>query len=303
MGDNAVEGAIIVAGMLGQFLEEGYNFQICDESYWGQDCINSTSCSCGQFGNDYTNGSGYTGSPLCDLDTSMTIDSTVNKNNSKYSTGNMKCSPTENPGCCWWGRGPVQLTGRHNMKMFDIWLNNNVDIFGKLPSNSSICSNPGIICEINSKTGNNASMVWLGSLFYWITSVQTVPEFKPAFKNFVSQIQKNGLFPSFTLSDLNNNNPVSWPSGIGSAINNSRWTNLASMNNARICHFLRILRLLKLMNDDTNNKSPNCGTNPIIKPLPIPHNCCTYNNVCSTSSWCNSNKQNCEGNCAGKWMN
>ena len=299
LGQNNIEGAVILSGMLAQFLEEAYNFQICDESVWNQNCYGGN-CSCGQFGNNYTTGSGYTVLPVCDLDTSMNISASNNKNNSKWTTGSMECtSGTSTEGCCWWGRGPTQLTGRHNMKMFENWLHDNSNIVGTL--STSICSNPGILCEINKKTNKNISVVWLGSLFYWITSVQNVQEYKPQLNKFM-QLQQNGRFASKTTDDLILDTPASWPSGIGGAVNNSVWSNLASNNSDRICHFLRIMRLLNLMDQESNNKGPYCGINPVLMPLPS-HNCCSFDNsFCSTSTWCNKSEENCNTCGGGKWL-
>jgi hypothetical protein len=208
----------------------------------------------------------------------------------------MECSPENAPGCCWWGRGPSQLTGVHNMKIFDNWLIENSGIFGTSPS---ICSNPGILCTIDSKTSNGASIVWLSSLFYWITVVQKFPEYKPQFKKFMDQLQTNNKFLSKTTDDLINDNPASWPSGIGSVINLSSWSNLASQNVDRVCGFLRILRLLNLMEESDNSEAPNCGVNP---NLPLPSNCCAQGYKCSESTWCNGSEANCT-QCAGTWLN
>jgi len=298
LGEDSIEGAVIVSGMLSQFLVEGYNFQVCDEVNWGDSCKGP--CSCGQFGHDYTNGAGYTGNPLCDLDKSMYIDSSVNKNNAKYAKSYMECKPgTASEGCCWWGRGPTQLTGRHNIKIFQNWLIDNKDILGNA---TNLCSNPGLICEINSKTDKGYSIVWLSSLFYWITSVQTNPNYIPQLKKFMSNFTNK--FPSLIVTDLVNDTPASWPSGIGGAINNSVWSNKSQDNNSRVCDFLRLLRLLNLMDSNSDNKSPNCGVNPEIK---TDHNCCSYNgSTCPSTdpnTYCNKNIKNCITDCAGQWLN
>ena len=304
LGNNAIEGAVIIAGMFGQFIWESGNLSICDESDWGQSC-NYGPCSCGQFGSNYTKGDGYIVSPRCDLDLTMSIDASLNGNNSPNSKGEMKCAPeTPSVGCCWWGRGPVQLTGRHNIKIFDNWLEDNQEYLGKLPI--SLCVNPGQICTPNSKTDKNGSVVWLGSLFYWINSVQIEfnDQYKSSFKTFMNYKNGNDKFANMKNTDLIGVNPVSWPSGISGAVRFGKWED-ALTGEQRVCAFLRMLKLLNIMDTNSNPDQPYCDVNPNI-PNPVPpHNCCSQNNgrsCINNSPWCNQNPDNCI-QCTGKWYN
>ena len=52
LGDNLMEGVVIVAGMLAQFMHEAANFSTCDEYNLGNSC-NYGPCSCGQYGSNY----------------------------------------------------------------------------------------------------------------------------------------------------------------------------------------------------------------------------------------------------------
>lgn len=294
MGDTPKEGAVIVAGMLSQFMLESFNFQVCDEINWGNGC-NYGDCSCGQFGNDYR-GPLYSYSPKCD-DITVRISSADNNNNlpswMKSGQGIMTCNTgNSDDKCCWWGRGPTQLTGRHNIKVFSNWLDVNKSTLGTLGSGeSALCSNPGLICVPHSKTSEGLSIVWLSSLFYWLTQVQIYPQFKGALHTFVNGIAQPH---DITIASLITT-PVSWPSGIGGAINNGKWQDAGSAGNDRLCVFIRILRLLKFI----PTSGQQCNINPT--PPPPPKNCCTYNGLTCTTGWCNT-PANCKG-CGGHWVN
>jgi hypothetical protein len=244
LGTSDVEGAVIVAGMMGNFFVEAYNMQVCDESDWGNNCLNGV-CPCGQFGHDYTNGDGYTVPPLCAANANMSIDAAANGNNAKWAQGQMQCTPgTPSSGCCWWGRGPTQLTGRHNIKVLDDWLVANAATLGTTPA--PLCGDPGAICRPASKTSTGASVVWLSSIGYWIWSVQANENYMPQLARYMAGLA-GGQFPSQQTTDLVSSTPATWPSGIGGAINNSVWSNDAQGNADRVCGFLRMLRLLGLM--------------------------------------------------------
>jgi len=245
LGESDVEGAVIVAGMMGNFFVEAYNFQVCDESDWANDCSHGP-CSCGQFGHDYTNGDGYVVPPVCAVDTTMSIDAAANGNNAKWAAGQMRCEPgTDSAGCCWWGRGPTQLTGRHNIKVLADWLEANAAVLGTTPA--PLCTDPGVICRPGSKTSLGASVVWLSALGYWIWSVQSNADYRPQLALYMAGLGTDGQFPSQQTSDLTGSTPATWPSGIGGAINNSVWSNDAQGNADRVCGFLRMMRLLRLM--------------------------------------------------------
>jgi len=165
------------------------------------------------------------------------------------------CSPsTYGPvaGCCWWGRGPTQLTGPHNIMMFKNWLTDNSGILGTV---DDLCKNPGLICEPDTKTTNNFSLVWLSSLSYWITAVQSAKEFYSQFTLYISNLQ-NGKLPLQNTINLEKDNPASWPSGVGSQISLGTWSNEASQHTDRICGFIRMLKLLGLMDESTNPPLP-----------------------------------------------
>ena len=295
LGKNSMEGIVIISGMLANFLQEGYNLQVCDETVWDQDCHGP--CSCGQFGNNY-NGPLYTGEPSCKIDKNMKIDTSTNGNNAKWGKGSMKCEPGgSSEGCCWWGRGPTQLTGVHNIKLFELWLTKNEKFVGKLQT--QLCNNPGIICVPHSKTDKNLSVVWLSSLFYWIEIVQTSPEYISQLEKFMSMFN-NGKFPILKTTDLMSIEPAMWPSGVCGVINRGNWSNSADKNEDRLCQFVRLLKLTNLMENGNKNTCPDCDTNKKIQPLPPLKNCCSCDGTTCMTGWCNESKEKCSS-CNCKW--
>lgn len=76
----------------------------------------------------------------------------------------MQCSPTANPGCCWWGRGPIQITGPTN-----IW-NFQQEVLSNIPdySSTNLCNTPGDICE-------DTKIAWLSAMHFWVNGVQNEP--------------------------------------------------------------------------------------------------------------------------------
>ena len=158
LGDNLIEGVVIVAGMLAQFMHEAANFSTCDEYNLGNSC-NYGPCSCGQYGSNYM-GANYTGNPHCPRNNNMNLTATTT---ATFASGPMECkSNTTSAGCCWWGRGPIQLTGQHNYQVFQNWLNENNII--KL--STSLCDDPNQICT-------NKQLLWLSAIQYWVKYVQT----------------------------------------------------------------------------------------------------------------------------------
>jgi hypothetical protein len=174
----------------------------------------------------------------------------------------MKCEPgTDSAGCCWWGRGPTQLTGVHNIKIFNIWLTDNSDILGTIQDENkvatSLCTNPGLICRTNSKTSNGFSIVWLSSFSYWIFSVQESQYYFPQFQKYMKLLDKtNNKFPVQETTDLNKDSPASWPNGVGCQISGGKWCNGAARSDDRLCGFIRMLKKLDLMPNNPAHPAP-----------------------------------------------
>jgi hypothetical protein len=78
-------------------------------------------------------------------------------------------------GCCWWGRGVIQTTGRCNFGKLNHYLGKS-HLGGKFPAPAKIlypdvdfCSNPEVICA----STKHPELKWIAGLFYWMSSVQS----------------------------------------------------------------------------------------------------------------------------------
>ena len=260
LGKSDDENIIIVVGMLGQYMVEAANYSTCDEFNLGQGCSNGP-CSCGQRGYNYM-GPNYTGTPLCERDNSMQITATTMGGGA---TAPMECTPnTASAGCCWWGRGPTQLTGQHEYCMFTDWLHQN-----KLVSEDiDLCKHPELLCT-------NQKLLWLSGIAYWTTSVQTFAEY-PASLTAYTNLVKSGSSNAADQTWINSQNPPSFFSGVGGAINLGHWANGAGSGLDRICSSLKILAKL----GKVKLGSTGCTKNPPPPPPYVPGQCGTWDTVC-----------------------
>jgi hypothetical protein len=95
--------------------------------------------------------------------------------------GNVDLAPSynnsENPrndvtGCCWWGRGVIQLTGRCNIGK----LNKILKETHFLKDGDDLCKNPELICDSKYPT-----LKWISGLVYWCENVQ---DYKDEYFNY-----------------------------------------------------------------------------------------------------------------------
>jgi hypothetical protein len=96
-------------------------------------------------------------------------------------------------GCCWWGRGVIQTTGRCNFGTLNHYLGQthlNTDVY-PAPANPlyptiDFCKNPEVICS----STEHPELKWIAGLFYWMSSVQSYQadgwQYETALKEFVS---------------------------------------------------------------------------------------------------------------------
>ena len=82
-------------------------------------------------------------------------------------------------GCCWWGRGVIQTTGRCNFGTLNHYLGQSHLDPSTFPVPDSVpypdvdfCKNPNVICE----SQEYPELKWIAGLFYWMSSVQTYEE-------------------------------------------------------------------------------------------------------------------------------
>eukprot|EP00516_Mucochytrium_quahogii_P003204 CAMPEP_0203747564 /NCGR_PEP_ID=MMETSP0098-20131031/2675_1 /ASSEMBLY_ACC=CAM_ASM_000208 /TAXON_ID=96639 /ORGANISM=" , Strain NY0313808BC1" /LENGTH=538 /DNA_ID=CAMNT_0050636017 /DNA_START=131 /DNA_END=1743 /DNA_ORIENTATION=- len=77
-------------------------------------------------------------------------------------------------GCCWWGRGVIQTTGRCNIGKLNYYLGKRAADDGRSSRYPSLdfCRNPNAICD----DPNHGDVKWVAGLFYWLNSVQSYEE-------------------------------------------------------------------------------------------------------------------------------
>ena len=78
-------------------------------------------------------------------------------------------------GCCWWGRGVIQTTGRCNFGILNHYLGRghlDPDVHTRpaqvLYPELDFCADPDQIC----REGDYPELKWIAGLFYWMSSVQ-----------------------------------------------------------------------------------------------------------------------------------
>jgi len=78
-------------------------------------------------------------------------------------------------GCCWWGRGVIQTTGRCNFGILNHHLGRTHLDGTQFPRsaqalypNIDFCQDPEVIC----RSTTNPELKWVAGLFYWMSSVQ-----------------------------------------------------------------------------------------------------------------------------------
>ena len=82
-------------------------------------------------------------------------------------------------GCCWWGRGVIQTTGRCNFGILNHHLGRshlNAEAFphpdAPLYGDVDFCADPESICA----STTHPELKWVAGLFYWMSSVETYEE-------------------------------------------------------------------------------------------------------------------------------
>jgi len=90
-------------------------------------------------------------------------------------------------GCCWWGRGAIQLTGRCNMGK----LNNILKSVSYFQDGDDLCKSPEWICSSKYPT-----LKWIAGWIYWCSSVQSYDDgngynYQQALETFAKSLDTN----------------------------------------------------------------------------------------------------------------
>jgi len=92
-------------------------------------------------------------------------------------------------GCCWWGRGVIQTTGRCNFGKLNKYLGAGAGSSALYP-NINFCKNPQSICN------GPSELKWIAGVFYWVSEPQSYNKgfnFKDGVKDFVSKNCTNDM--------------------------------------------------------------------------------------------------------------
>jgi len=89
-------------------------------------------------------------------------------------------------GCCWWGRGIIQLTGPCNIGKLDRILKGTK----YLKDGESLCTNPALLCS-----SSHPLLKYIAGMVYWCTSVQNYDKdgynYIQDLENFSTLFEKN----------------------------------------------------------------------------------------------------------------
>lgn len=104
-------------------------------------------------------------------------------------------------GCCWWGRGVIQTTGRCNFGTLNHYLGQShldASVFPRdgdaLYPDLDFCKNPEAICSSTA----HPELKWIAGLFYWMSSVEPYERDGWAYKAQLRAFVDSGLTdPSF----------------------------------------------------------------------------------------------------------
>ena len=234
-------------------VETGY-FTACDEEWFKTGGDYSKNPSCGQWAPSGVGGymgQNYTGgSHDCKKDTSLNLEAVTWNPWAKKDLGLLKCKPDSGStgpdgsgteGCCFWGRGSIQLTGQKNIGDF------NNAIQQKHPQ-VDVCKNPNLLCL-------DPEFRWLGGLHYWITVVQKDPNFIPQIKKYVSEgfvtdpnklnIPLDKRCPQANPSTAGCSDPTknsnSFPAGCSAMVNMGNWNANSQDGDKRLKDFCALV--------------------------------------------------------------
>ena len=223
-------------------------------------------CACGQFENCYQS-SKYTGGPN-DCPTLANNNATITAEDEKNAdVGPMQCvnnnnSPTN--GCCWWGRGPIAVTGPKNYGNVNNFLLKNQSLIPGYTDENGVCKNPESICQDPARS-------WISSMHYWMNSVQTgagTPGlYFPALEKYIKSCEGGSC--TVDVSTLVNQNNISFPAGTGAAINQGKWNAEGVKDTDGDAGATRVNNFIKIIEKLENNGNLKTKSDKTIQQLYI----------------------------------
>jgi len=196
-----------IAGLLAQCMWESGGqapWSACDENnYTGWSSASCTQRQDGQLYADLGADDGSDGS--CPRDNGMTMTA---ETAASWTPGPMKCEPgTETEGCCWWGRGAIQTTGRFNYGQLQKDVVSKLGLYEADGSSVDLCTNPEAMCQ-------HEVLKMSGALYYWTSMVQKESCFNSALDTIAQDFNIDAA-PSAQCYEFSK--------GVGGAINNGIW--------------------------------------------------------------------------------
>jgi len=252
-GDNTYGLINLIAFISESGVETGY-FTVCDEQWFKDSGDYSKNPSCGQWAPSGVGGymgPNYTGGKHdCKKNTALNLEAVTWSPWAERDHGLIKCqadsgdtgpSGTGTEGCCFWGRGSIQLTGQKNVGNFNNAIKNTYP-------DVNVCENPNLLCL-------DPELRWLGGLHYWITVVQKDPNFIPQIKKYVSDgfvtdpnklnIDLKDRCPQANPSTAGcsdaNKNSNSFPAGCSAMVNMGNWNATAQDEEKRLKDFCSLI--------------------------------------------------------------
>merc|ERR1719150_1259647 len=206
-----------IAGLLAQCMWESGGqapWSACDENnYTGLSTASCTQRHDGQLYADLGADDGSDGS--CPRDNGMTMTA---ETAASWTPGPMKCEPgTETEGCCWWGRGAIQTTGRYNYGHLQADVVSKLGLKESDGSDVDLCTNPEAMCQ-------HEVLKMAGALYYWTSMVQQ----ENCFNSALDTIAQN-----FDISAPPSAQCYEFSKGVGGAINNGIWNSYPHGENGR----------------------------------------------------------------------
>lgn len=96
---------------------------------------------------------------------------------------------TDVQGCCWWGRGVIQLSGRCNVGKLNYFLGKGAaDRGASAPfPDVDFCANPDEICS----STKHPELKWVSGLFYWMKDVQSFDSGGWSYQEQITKLAQN----------------------------------------------------------------------------------------------------------------
>jgi len=218
-----------IAGLLSQCMWESGGqapWSACDENnYTGLSTASCTQRGDGQLYADLGASDGSDGS--CPRDNSMTMTA---ETAASWTSGPMKCMPGgELEGCCWWGRGAIQTTGRYNYGQLQRDVVSKLGLYEQDGSPVDLCQNPEAMCQ-------HDVLKMTGAMYYWTSMVQK----ESCFNDALTTTAQN-----FDLEAAPSAGCYNFGKGVGGAINNGIWNSYPHGNAGRIGFFTNLMNAIE----------------------------------------------------------